>query len=463
VVHIKVTKGLDIPIKGKPKGSVKPLIPSGEASPLMSPTQIALDLTPFEDVKFRLLVRPGDVVKIGQSLAEDKSSPGRFFVSPASGTIKEIQRGEKRVLQNIVIHVDQKEEAIEHPPLMVEHLSREEIVERLKTGGLFAHIRSRPFNLLADPEKKPRSIFVKAIESAPFMPPAELQVVGHEKAFQVGLNALTKLTDGPVHLVYSTQSTSKAFLEASGVHKHTAEGPHPVGTHSLHIHLLDPILASSDLVWTVNAHDVIGIGYILMTGRYFTERLISIAGPGVIPERVGYFKARMGYPIAGLVSGRIQRGRSRLISGDPLMGHQVTAEGFLGFHDYVFCVFPEPTSRQFLHFFRLGINRYTFSKAYVSGHLNNQDREYDFTTNLNGEHRFFIDSSLYQKVTPLKIPVMHLVKAVMAEDFDLAEELGLLEVDSEDFALPAFVCPSKMEMPQIIKKGLKQYAHEVLQ
>lgn len=461
MVHIKVSKGLDIPIQGQPTGAVKPLIQSGHASPI-TPGQIALDLKEFEDVKFRLLVKAGDSVKVGQPLAEDKESPGRMFVSPASGTIKEVRRGLKRSLQDIVIDVAAKEEYQEFSPLDPAASSREALLQRLLEGGSFASIRSRPFNLLANPAKVPRSIFVKAIESAPFVPPAEMQVAGYESDFAAGLKALAKLTDGNVHLVYRNGSTSKAFQEAMGVQKHTAEGPHPVANASLHIQRIDPIRSVDDVVWTLSARDVVAIGHLLTKGRYFTERVVGIGGPGVLSDRVGYFKVRSGFPVSALISGRIQKGKLRLISGDPLMGKKVGSEDFLGFSDTAITVIPENVEREFLHFMGLGAHKYSFSKAYLSGHFDNKKREYFFTTNQHGEHRPFIDSTLYDQVMPLEVPTMLLVKAVMAEDFELAETLGLLEVDSEDFALPTFVCPSKMEMTEILKTGLRQYSKEVL-
>lgn len=458
--HIKISKGLDIPFKGRPEGTLECSHVSSQPIALPTPDQIALNFDAFDEIKFRLLVKEGDRVKIGQPLAEDKSTPGRMFVSPAAGTVKEIRRGLKRSLQAIVIGLDKSEEYVTFEPL--HNPSKEAIIERLLIGGSFAYIRSRPFNLLADPHKTPRSIFVKAIESAPGTPPAELQVLGNEKEFQAGLTALSKLTSGEVHLVYRQDSSCRAFSEAKDVHRHTAEGPHPVGNHSVHIQEIDPIRSADDCVWTVNALDVVSIGHLMLHGRSYIGRIISISGPGILPDRIGYFKARAGYPVEGLIAGRITHGDMRLISGDLLTGKHVSEKDFLGFYHTVFSVVPENTDREFLHFMGLGHNKYTFSKAYLSGHLNNTQREYDFNTNQHGEHRAFIDSTLYDKVMPLPVPTMLLVKAVMAEDFELAETLGLLQVDSEDFALPTFVCPSKMEMVDIIKNGLKHYSKEVL-
>lgn len=462
MTHIKIKKGLDIPIKGKPEGAVKPLQSSGGASATVF-REVALDLTSFPHVKFRLLVKAGDVVKKGQPLAENKDAPGVMFVSPAGGIVKEVRRGLKRVLLDIVISVADQEEEMTFPPLNPEKASKEEILERLKAGGIFPRIRTRPFSILADPTASPSCIFVKAIESAPFAPAAELQVAGHEKEFQAGLNALAKLTKGFVHLVYRKGSDCRALTEAHNVERHTAEGPHPIGNVSVHIQHISPIRSSSAIIWTLNAHDVVAIGHLLTKGHHYNERIIGIGGPGVLLGNTGYFKVRDGCPIRDLIAGRIKKGLVRLVSGDPLMGHKVEEGDFLGFDHYVFCAIPENTSREFLHFFRLGTDKYSFSHAYFTGHLDNANREYDFTTNQHGEHRPFIDSTLYDKVQPLNVPTMLLVKAVMAEDFELAETLGILEVDAEDFALPTFVCPSKMEMTEIMKSGIRQYAKEVLQ
>ncbi|MBA3239192.1 MAG: Na(+)-translocating NADH-quinone reductase subunit A [Parachlamydiaceae bacterium] len=462
MVHIKISKGLDIPLKGKPSGNVQLLTRGGESSPLATPAQISLDLQPFEDIKLKLLVKPDDHVLIGQPLAENKANPGSFLVSPAAGTIKEIRRGAKRVPLEIIIDVAKEESYYAYPKIEAERATPEELIELFKHAGIFFSIRSRPFNLLCSPEKKPRSIFVKAVESAPLTPPAELHVMGHEKAFQMGLNALAKLAKGSVHLVYRVDTNLRAFTDAQNVQKHTVEGPHPAANASLHIQNIDPITSVDDHVWTLSARDVVAIGHLLLTGQHFIERIISIAGPGILPAKVGYFKIREGFPIAALIAGRVPKGTMRFISGDPLMGKKVTATEFLGYNDTVFCAIPESNEREFLHFFRLGMDKYTFSKTYGSGHLNNKNREYDFTTIQHGEQRAFIDSTLYDKVMPLDVPTMLLVKAVMAEDFDSAVKLGLLEVDSEDFALPTFVCLSKMEMTEIIKTGLQQYSKEVL-
>lgn len=459
MVQIKIRRGLDIPVKGKPEGDVQTLTGSGEATPNLSPKQISLNLENF-DLRFHLIAKQGDRVKIGDPIAEDKQSPGRIFVSPACGIITDIQRGLKRTLRNIVITLDEKEEFKSFSLLDPAKASKSELLELFKQSGIFSKIRMRPFNLLADPQKTPKAIFIKALESAPFTPPAEMQVQGYEKEFQAGLDALKKLYEVPIHLIYRSGSTFKPFLEAKNVLLHTAQGPHPIANPSLHIQTISPITSLNDIFFTLDAHDVVCIGSILLKGHIHIEKIVSIAGPGILPGKTGYFRLRDGYPISRLISGRIKKGSMRLISGDPLMGHKVTQDDFLSFSDTVFSVIPENTKRQFLHFFGLGLGKYSFSRAYLSGHLSNHS--YDFTTSLHGEHRYFVDNTLYDKVQPLKISTMLLVKAILAEDFDLAETLGLLEIAPEDFALPTFVCPSKMEMVDIVKSGLTRYSHDVM-
>lgn len=450
-MHIRIKKGLDIPIEGDAEGEVESLPPA---------KRLALHLGQFDQTRFKLLVKLGDRVQMGQPLALDKGSEGRAFVSPAGGTVSEIRRGLKRRLLSIVIEREEKEEQFNHGSLAIESASREEIIEKLKAGGLFAHIRMRPFDLLAHPDQTPRDIFVRAIESAPFTPSAEMQIEGRETAFQMGLEALAKLTSGKVHLVHRAGSHCTAFSNASGVEIHTAEGPHPVSSSSLHIHRIAPITRHDEVVWTVNAIDVALIGEFLQTGHYPCERLIAIAGTGIHADRRGFFRIRAGTPVEQLLANRNTTGTLRFISGDPLMGGQVEIEDSLRFSDTVFCALHENEEREPFHFFRLGLSKYTASHAYLSGFTKN--RLYDFTTNQHGEARAFVDSKPYQKVMPMRIPVVQLVKAVLSGDYELAEQLGILEVAADDFSLPSFICPSKVEMVEIIKEALTSFAAEFI-
>ncbi|NGX54692.1 MAG: Na(+)-translocating NADH-quinone reductase subunit A [Chlamydiae bacterium] len=448
-MKIVIKKGLDLPLLGGPAGSV---------GSLSTPSRLSLNLDPFEKIGFRLLVKVGESVKIGQPLAENKGAPGQMFVSPAGGVVVELRRGPKRRLRDIVIEVGDQEEFHQNPPLNLDTASREQLSVLLMQSGLFPHIRMRPFGLVADPKFPPRRIFVSAVESAPYAPSAELQVAGHEKSFQTGLGALTLLTDGKVHLVYREESSCAAFLEASGVEKHSARGPHPIGNPSVHIHHIHPIQNPEDFVWTLSAIDVIAIGKMVESGRYFYERIIALAGEGVPEEKRGFYKSRAGLPISAFVRGVSKDATPCLISGDPLVGQKVDESDFLSFNHTAFSVIPRSEKRQLFHFLGLGRKKFSafrayFTKTFAAG--------YSFTTSQHGERRPFIDGSVYDRVMPMRIPTMELIKAILAEDYDLAQTLGLLEVVEEDFALPAFVCPSKIDMIGIAKQGLHRFSKEM--
>lgn len=451
-MDLTIKNGLDIPLSGKPSGPLKSL---------SRPSKIALNVNAFEELRFKILVKTGDFIKIGQPVLENKAIPGQQFVSPACGTIVEIRRGLKRRLLDIIIAVSEKEDYFEEETLALNHASKEEILAFLMKKGAFPHIRMRPFDLTATPQHLPRDIFIKALETTPYVPPAELQIEGEEDHFQIGLNALHRLTSGNVHLIYQKKTSCKAFIAAEGVKKYAIEGPHPSGNASVHIHLIRPIRHAQDYVWTLSALDVVVIGKLISTGRYHYERVVSIAGNGIIEGRQGYFKARVGFPIADLIAERAKNQLLRLISGDPLCGSKVSPQDFLEFAHTTFCAIPENIHQEPFHFLRLGGDKYSASRTYFSGHVKPPSEGYDFTTNQHGEERPFIDPSIYHQVMPMRIPTAQLVKALLAEDFELAEKLGLFEVSSEDFALPTFICPSKIEMIEIVKNGLLRYSKEM--
>lgn len=451
-MDFSIKKGLDIPMEGSPEG---------EMLPFPTPSQVALCFDPFEEQRFKLLVKVGDPVKIGTPLAMSKTEPPLMFVSPGGGTVSSIVRGEKRRLCAIVVELGDSEEKLQHEPIILHKASGEEILERLRLGGALAHLRARPFNRLVSPLDHPRDIFVQAIASAPFAVPFELQVAGREKEFQIGLDALGHLTEGQVHLVHHKDSGFAPFCNAQGVSIHRASGPHPIGNPSVHIHKISPIRSVQDVVWTLTALDCVIIGSLISKGEYPVQRIVSIAGNGILPHKRRYYEARAGLAISDCIADRIINDELQLISGDPLSGHGVSNIDFMGFDHTAFCSIPKNQKRESFHFFRIGGKKYTATKAYLSGHRPPPPYGYSFTTNQHGEERPFIDARVYRKVMPMRIPTMFLIKAVLAEDFELAEQLGLLEVAPEDFALPAFICPSKIDMISIIKKGLVTYSREV--
>ncbi|NGX51055.1 MAG: Na(+)-translocating NADH-quinone reductase subunit A [Chlamydiae bacterium] len=438
-MEIRIKDGLDIPLGGVPEGALKTFALS---------KRVALDLSPFEALRFTLLKKEGERVEGGEPLVEDKSVPGRFFVSPASGTISEVVRGLKRRILSIVIETDREQKVVEHEPLAVQS-DPSVIMARLKEGGLLPHIRMLPCDRLAHPDHLPDVIFVKALESAPFAPPSELQVEGREEEFSAGLEVLARFC--PVHLIYKKGCTFPPFINAASVERHSGAGPHPIANPSVHIAALHPILKRDQVVWSLDVSDVAAVGKLITKGVYETTRVISVAGEGMEEERRGFFRVNRGTNILDLVGGREG---VRYISGDPLMGVKVEPNGFLGFTHQILCALPEGgEKRELFHFLRVSRKGYSATKAYLT-----RGKSPQFTTLQHGEERAFVDSSIYDRVMPLPIHTLPLIKALLAEDFERAEKLGLLEVSPEDFALPAFLCPSKIEMVEIIQRGQRGYS-----
>ncbi|QVL55928.1 MAG: NADH:ubiquinone reductase (Na(+)-transporting) subunit A [Simkaniaceae bacterium] len=422
-MKIKIKKGLDIPLPGQPTGKVQSI---------PFPNRLALDLSPFETTLFKLVKKEGESVRVGEPIAYDKKCPKRLFVSPASGVIKEIVRGLKRRLLSVVIETDQKQ------------ISFEGKNETLFEAGLAPHIQVRPGLRIAHPDQKPEAIFVKAVESAPFAPPPEIQVEGHEGFFRAGIKMLKEFA--PVHLVCREECGVFSDFDAQ---VHTASGPHPIGNHSVHIAAIHPITMKNQVIWTLNIVDVIAIGRWKLEGSYHTQRIISVAG-----DKGGFYQVHSGTPLAGL----IEEEGGRIISGDPLTGVEVGTKGYLGFYHHTVCALSEPkTKREFLHFLKLNREGYTASKAYLF-----RRKIATLSTLMHGEERAFVDGAIYDRVMPLPIETMLLVKMLLTEEYEKGEALGLLGVHPEDFALPTYVCPSKIEMTEIVKEGLKAYALQYL-
>lgn len=452
-IHIK--KGLDIPLSGKPAPAIE--------QNLLPTDAVYVYPAEFEGVKAKLRVEEGDSVKRGAPLFFNKRRQELQFLSPGGGQVTEIKYGPRRIIERITIRLDSNEDVQtfkKYAPEQVPRLERNEIIGHLLATGFWAHIRQRPFSRIANPEITPKSIFVNAMHTAPFRPDIHVAIRGHEQAFQAGLDLMTRLTDGGVHLCIPVEAEhpSKAVMEAENVKIHAFGGPHPSGNSSVHIHHIDP-MDPHDKVWVVQAVDLITIGRLFLEGEYPLDRTISLGGPGVRPEACRYYRLRHGASLAPLFDGRLQDGEQRVICGDCLSGFGIEADGGLSFYGSGLTIIPEGRERHFMGWFAPGWNRYSPSRTFLSTWLRRR-HQWHLNTNLNGSRRAMVLTGLYDSVMPLNIMADFLVRAVLAHDTDEAIALGILETDPEDFALCAFVCPSKMEVSHIIRQGLDEIEQE---
>lgn len=449
--HITTNKGLNIPVEGKPEITKEGVLTS---------SSVSLSLGSFKNTRFKLLKKVDEVVKRGEAIAVDKDLQERSFVSPAGGIIKAVHRGLKRRILNIEIAVDRNEETLTHKTPGSKNTPKEDIINFWLSSGGFSHIHSRPFNLLANPHHSPKAIFIKACDFAPFTPPESFLLNTYKEDFFSGVHALSKLA--PVYIVSSEKDIKLFEIIQNTASIITVPELYPCSSLSFAIQKTSPIKTLKDIIWTLSSYDTVVLGSLIEKGLYPEKKPLSIGGPAINKKSRLITWARTGISLNAVINQLNLSSSLRWVSGTLLTGTQVSVqEGFLGFFDYSFNAIEEAKERSLLHFFRPGLNRYTATKGYLSS-IFPFSKKYKFNSNQHGETRAFVDGTVYQKFSPLKIPLMELVKAVIAEDFDLALELGILEVVPEDFALPTFVCPSKIDMVNIMEKGLAHSAKEVL-
>jgi Na+-transporting NADH:ubiquinone oxidoreductase subunit A len=445
----KIKRGYNIKISG---------IPEKIVSNIEKPELFALQPPDFYGVKPKLSVDVGSRVKIGSELFYNKIKPEVKFLSPASGKVSKINRGERRMVTEIVIEADQKDEYIRFKNWSrqdIKKLNREDIIEHLLLGGIWPYIRQRPFSKIADPSIIPRDIFVNAMDTAPLAPEMNLLLSGSEEYLSIGISILSKLTQNKIYLSIDKKSESiaESLFSIQDLEIHSFSGPHPAGNVSVQIYSIAP-MKRGDIIWYINAADAVLIGKLFLEGVYPLERIVAVAGSSVKPEHRKYYKTRLGVPVQHLVKRQELFDESvRYISGNVLSGRWIADSGYLGFYDRLLTVIPENRGRDFFGWIYPGIKKPSFSRTFLSYFLPRS--EYIHDTRLHGGIRPFIQTGDYEKVMPMDILPMHLVKSIIAEEIEEMEGLGLLECDPEDFALCSYICPSKIDFGSYIRKGLE--------
>lgn len=439
---IKLRKGLDINLKGKPATELF----SVETSPMY-----ALKPGDFTGVMPKVTVREGDHVKAGEALFVDKNHPEVKFVSPVSGTVRGVDRGERRRVMAIRVEADREQEYVEHGPRDVSRMSADEVKALLMESGLFAFLRQRPYDITATPDNHPKAVFVSAFDSRPLAPDFEFVLRGQEADFQAGLDILGRLA--PVCLGISARQQSAALRGAKGVRLTVFDGPHPAGNVGVQIHHVDPI-NKGEQVWTLGAEEVIFIGRLVRTGRVDLTRTIALAGSEVLHP--AYCRLKVGAYLFPLLRDRLKKSdyRLRIIDGNVLTGHWIQPDGFLGAHSTQVTVIPDGSDvDEFFGWIMPRLNDFSTSRSYFSW-LFGRKREYTLDARVKGGERHMIMSGEYDRVLPMDILPEFLIKAILAGDIDRMEALGIYEVAPEDFALCEFVDSSKLELQRIVREGL---------
>lgn len=437
---IKITKGLDIKLVGEAEKSLLEI----------KPESFALKPTDFIGVYPRMLVKEGDEVKAGTPLFVDKYRENIVFTAHHSGKVLEIKRGDKRALLEVRMETAASNQQIDFGPANPLNLSRKEISEKLLTSGLWSFIRQRPYSIIANPDHTPKAIFVSAFDSAPLAPDYDYIVKGKGEDFQAGLNALKGLTDGKVYLSLGAKTQAPEFLTAKNVEINTFKGPHPSGNVGVHIHHLNAI-NKGEVVWVVKMQDVITIGYLFNKGVINPEITVALAGSEVI--KPAYYKTIRGGCIKKMVESNVSANELRYISGDVLSGSQIRPDNYLHAYDSLVTVIREGNYSEFLGWALPGFNKFSTSHSFPSFLFPN--KKYVLDTNLHGGQRAYVMTGKFETVFPMDILPLQLIKSIIYEDIDLMENLGIYEVEPEDFALVEFIDTSKTNIQSLVRRGLE--------
>lgn len=440
LIHIK--KGKNIPLKGQAKKRIQ----DADFSLFF-----AIKPIDFNGFKPRILAKEGDLVLRGTPVLEDKNNTKIKIVSPVSGCVKEIRRGEKRRLLEIVIEADDRRDYVQYTkfsPVQVPGLSTQQVKENLLETGSWSFIRQRPFECIANPEDQPKAIFVEAIDTHPLAGDVGFMLDGQDEVFQTGLDIIQKLTAGKVYLCVSKNAKNTAFVNARGVDVVAFGGSHPAGNVGTHIHCLDPI-GRGEVVWFINAQDVAAIAQSFLTGQFSSELVVAVTGESA--KNPVYKKTIRGASVES-ISGQKDCEGARVISGNVLTGEDVGPEGFLGFYDQQICLFPRGGKREFLGWTMPGFDKFSLSRTFFPFWKKHGDTSIDSDT--HGSPRTIVFNHVFDQYVALDVMTFFLLKAILAEEIDEMERLGILECAPEDFALAEFACPSKTQVCDIIQKGL---------
>lgn len=446
---IRIKKGLDIKLNGEAEKTVEQAIISNYST--IRPED-------FHGVTPKLVAKEGTLVKAGSTLFFDKSQETVKFSSPVSGKVVEVLRGPKRRIDAIKIEADKTQTFEDFGKFDIDASKPEEIKAHLLASGCWPFVKQRPYDVIANPEKSPKAIFISGYASAPLAADLDFTLQGKESELQAAVSALGKLTEGKVHVSVGKNGNSP-LAGLNGVILHKVSGPHPSGNVGTQINKIDPI-NKGEVVWTVSPHDLVIIGELLLTGKFNAERIVALVGSSV--EKPRYFKTIAGSEIATIVydKGVSKDGNDRIISGNVLSGKQIQTDGNLDYYSNVVSIIPEGDDYELFGWTKPVFNKVSTSRALTFSWLNPK-KKYDLNTNTNGEHRAFVTTGTYEKVFPLDIFPMQILKACMYQDLDEMEALGMYEVAPEDFALTEFVCVSKQPHQKIIRQGLDLMLKEI--
>ena len=442
----KIKRGLDIRLVGRAEKVF---------SQVALPELFAIKPSDFQGLTPKMVAKVGDKVKAGTVLFVDKHRPEIKFVSPVSGELKAVNRGERRVILEVVVESDKKMEHEDFGKADVKSMNREAVVEKLLVSGAWTYLKQRPYNILANPAVTPRAIFVSTFDTAPLAPDYDFVISGQEAMFQAGLDVLKTLAP-KVYLGVHADSATKAFTTAGNVEIHSFAGKHPAGNVGVQIHHIAPINAG-EVVWTIQPQEIVAIGKLFSQGIHDSSRIVALTGSEV--GKPAYVRTFVGASVSTMLKHNLESDNVRVISGNVLTGSEIEQDGYLGYFHSQVTVITEGNYHEFMGWALPGFGKFSVSRSFFSWMCNK--KEYKLDTNMHGAHRAFVVSAELDNVLPMDIYPEFLFKAILAQDIDKMEQLGIYELVEEDVALCEFVCTSKLDLQTMLRNGLNLMMKEV--
>lgn len=451
---LKLKRGLNIPIEGEAPENIIGNIKSDI---------VRIYPEDFLGLSLKVRVKVGDKVKAGTPILHDKNNENLVFVSPISGEIISVTRGEKRKLLDISIKSDNQNQQETFEQKSIASLDAEEIKARMLQAGVWPFIKQRPYDIVANPDKEPRDIFVTGFSTAPLAPNFDFIIDREPENFQAGLDALVKLTKGKVYLSISSETKSNALRNAGHVEIYEFNHLHPAGNTGVQINNIKPV-NKDETVWTISALDVLLIGRFFQKGYIDFSRLVIYTGSEAVKK--GYYNIIIGSELKELFDSNVTKSQNlRYISGDVLTGSRIEKDGSLHFYDSQVTVIPEGNDKHdLIGWASPGLNnKYSAGCTYMTSlvKLLKPAKKWRFDARIMGGQRAIIMSNEYDKVFPMDIFPEQLIKAIIPFNIDKMEQLGIYEVAPEDFALCEFVDTSKLEIQKIIREGLLRLKKEM--
>jgi Na+-transporting NADH:ubiquinone oxidoreductase subunit A len=443
---IKLRKGLNIKLKGSAEKVLNKL-------PI--PATVALKPTDFLGLTPKLSIKAEAEVKAGDALFYDKYHPEIIFTAPVGGKVVSVNRGERRKILEVVIETSKNAGSVKFKKADPTSLSAEEVKEQILKSGLWPFIKKRPYGVIASPDEKPVSIYISTFDTAPLAPDYNFIIDGQLGTFQTGVNALAKLTEGKVNIGINADS---AFTGVKNVVVNTFNGPHPAGNVGVQIANTNPI-NKGDVVWTINVQDVLFIGRLFETGEINLTKTFAVTGSEIKEPK--YYQTVLGAPVATLTDGKMVNAdyKQRIISGNVLTGTKVKTQCYLGYYDSQITVIPEGNELELFGWADPGFGKFSASKTFFGKLF--PKKEYTLNANLHGGERAFVVSGQYEQLVPMNILPVQLLKAILVNDIDKMEQLGIYEVIEEDLALCEYACTSKIEVQKILRTGINTMIKEL--